>query len=69
MAWNKIEGNWKQLAGNIKERWGRLTDDDLLQINGKREILEGKIQAHYGWSPEETKRDVEDWFNTHKDGI
>jgi uncharacterized protein YjbJ (UPF0337 family) len=44
MDWNRIEGNWKQIAGKIKEKWGKLTDDDLTQINGKREQFEGKIQ-------------------------
>ena len=43
MDWNRIEGNWKQLKGKIKEQWGHLTDDDLDKIAGKREQLEGKI--------------------------
>jgi uncharacterized protein YjbJ (UPF0337 family) len=44
MNWNRIEGNWKQMTGKVKEKWGDLTDDDLTQINGKREQLEGKLQ-------------------------
>jgi len=44
MDWNRVEGNWKQIKGKVKEQWGKLTDDDLDQINGKREQLEGKIQ-------------------------
>ena len=43
MDWNRVEGNWKQLKGNIKEQWGKLTDDDLNVINGRRDQLEGKI--------------------------
>ena len=43
MSWDIIEGNWKQLTGKVKEQWGKLTDDDLAQVNGKREQLEGKI--------------------------
>ena len=43
MDWNRVEGNWKQLKGKIKEQWGNLTDDDLDKIAGKREQLEGKI--------------------------
>ena len=48
MDWNRIEGNWKQLKGKIKEQWGHLTDDDLDKIAGKREQFEGKIQERYG---------------------
>ena len=43
MDWNRVEGNWKQLKGKVKEQWGKLTDDDLDQIAGRREQLEGKI--------------------------
>jgi uncharacterized protein YjbJ (UPF0337 family) len=46
--WNRVEGNWKKMKGKAKEKWGRLTDDDLALINGKREQLEGKIQERYG---------------------
>ncbi len=45
MDWNRIEGNWKQFTGKVKEQWGKLTDDDLTEINGKRDQLEGKISA------------------------
>ena len=48
MDWNRIEGNWKQFKGRAKEKWGRLTDDDLDVINGQQEQLEGKIQERYG---------------------
>ena len=44
MDWNRIEGSWKQTSGKLKEKWGKLTDDDLTQINGKREQFEGKIR-------------------------
>ena len=43
MDWNRVEGNWKQTKGKIKEKWGQLTDDDLTQIDGRRDQLEGKI--------------------------
>ena len=43
MDWNRVEGNWKQLKGKVKEKWGNLTDDDLTAINGQRDQLEGKI--------------------------
>gem|GEM_PF-84859 len=50
MDWNRVEGNWKQMKGKVKEQWGKLTDDDLDVINGKREQLEGKIQERYGYA-------------------
>jgi uncharacterized protein YjbJ (UPF0337 family) len=48
MDWNRVEGNWKQVKGKVKEKWGNLTDDDLTAINGRRDQLEGKIQERYG---------------------
>jgi uncharacterized protein YjbJ (UPF0337 family) len=50
MNWDRVEGNWKQFTGKVKEQWGKLTDDDITQINGNREQLEGKIQAKYGYA-------------------
>jgi uncharacterized protein YjbJ (UPF0337 family) len=50
MDWNRVEGNWKDMKGKIKEKWGKLTDDDLTVINGKREQLEGRIQQRYGYA-------------------
>ena len=66
MDWNRIEGNWKQLKGRVKEKWGRLTDDDLDVINGRQEQLEGKIQERYGLAKDQAKKDVEAWLgSTH----
>jgi len=62
-AWNKIEGNWIELKGKVKEQWGKLTDDDLAQIQGQREQLVGRIQALYGISVEEANKEVTDWEN------
>jgi uncharacterized protein YjbJ (UPF0337 family) len=64
MDWNRVEGNWKQMTGKVKEKWGQLTDDDLTQVNGKREQLEGKLQERYGYAKDQTKKEVDDWFNT-----
>jgi uncharacterized protein YjbJ (UPF0337 family) len=41
MNWDQVEGNWKQFSGKVKEKWGQLTDDDLMAINGKRDMLAG----------------------------
>ena len=64
MDWNRVEGNWKQTKGKIKGKWGQLTEDDLAQINGKREQLEGKIQERYGIARDRAGQDVEDWLST-----
>jgi uncharacterized protein YjbJ (UPF0337 family) len=64
MDWNRIEGNWKQFKGRAKEKWGRLTDDDLDVINGRQEQLEGKIQERYGLAKDQAKQDVQAWFNS-----
>ena len=66
MNWEFIEGNWKQFAGKVKEKWGKLTDDDLAQIKGKREQLEGKIQERYGHAKDVVKKDVDDWHQSLK---
>jgi len=63
MDWNRIEGNWKQLKGKVKEQWGNLTDDDLDKIAGKREQLEGKIQERYGFDKDAVRKHVDDWIN------
>jgi uncharacterized protein YjbJ (UPF0337 family) len=64
MDWNRIEGNWKQFKGQAKEKWGRLTDDDLNVINGRQDQLEGKIQERYGLAKDQAKKDVETWFRS-----
>jgi uncharacterized protein YjbJ (UPF0337 family) len=62
MDWNRIEGNWKQAKGKVKEKWGQLTDDDLSQINGRRDQLEGRIQQRYGLAKDMVRKDVDDWL-------
>ena len=59
MNWDRIEGNWKQVKGKVKEQWGKLTDDDIDVIAGKRDQLVGKIQEQYGISKEEAEKQVE----------
>jgi uncharacterized protein YjbJ (UPF0337 family) len=66
MDWNRLEGNWTQFKGNVKEKWGKLTDDDLDVIQGNREQLEGKIQQRYGYAKDQARKAVDDWFGTLK---
>jgi uncharacterized protein YjbJ (UPF0337 family) len=64
MDWNRVEGNWKQVKGKVKEKWGDLTDDDLTVINGRRDQLEGKIQERYGIAKDQARKDVDAWYNS-----
>ncbi|MGZ8097275.1 MAG: CsbD family protein [Methylosarcina sp.] len=61
MAWDRIEGNWKQFKGKVKETWGELTDDELDQVAGKRDVLLGKIQERYGIEKDEAERRLRDF--------
>jgi uncharacterized protein YjbJ (UPF0337 family) len=59
-----MEGNWKQLKGKIREKWGKLTDDDLEQIQGRSERFIGKLQERYGKSQADAERDLDLWLET-----
>ncbi len=61
MDWDRIEGNWKQLAGKVQEKWGKLTDDDVDVVAGRREQLAGKIQERYGLARAEVEQQVASW--------
>ena len=58
---DEIGGNWKQLKGKAKEKWGKLTDDDMTVIEGKRDQLVGKIQERYGYAKNQAEKEVSDW--------
>ena len=66
MSWDVIAGNWKQLTGKVKEQWGKLTDDDIAKIGGKREQLEGALQEKYGYGKDKASVEVDNWIKTHK---
>jgi uncharacterized protein YjbJ (UPF0337 family) len=61
MNWDRIEGNWKQFTGKVKEKWGDLTDDDLARVNGNREQLEGVLQERYGYAKDKAKEEIDSW--------
>ena len=67
MNWDRIEGNWKQFKGRAKEQWGKLTDDDIDVIAGKRDQLVGKIQEQYGISKDEAEKQVDRFGTTLRD--
>lgn len=61
MNWDIVEGNWKQFKGKAKEQWGKLTDDDLDVIAGKRDQLAGRIQEAYGVNKDEAEKQIRDF--------
>jgi uncharacterized protein YjbJ (UPF0337 family) len=66
MDWNRVEGNWKQFKGKIKEKWGDLTDDDLDRAAGNREELEGIIQERYGTAKDQVRQDLDRWLGSQR---
>ena len=66
MNWDQVEGTWKQQKGKVMSKWGKLTDDELMQVNGNREVLAGKIQEKYGIAKEAANKQIDDWANKLK---
>lgn len=62
---NTTKGNWKQFKGKVKEQWGKLTDDDIDVIDGKRDQLVGKVQERFGIAQDEADNQVTDWEKTN----
>ena len=67
MNWDQVEGNWKQFKGTIKEHWGKLTDDEIDVIAGKRDQLAGKVQAAYGITKEEAEHQIRAFEGRYRD--
>lgn len=64
MTWDEIAGRWTEVKGKVQQQWGKLTDDDLAIINGKREELAGSLQAKYGMARAEVDREIDAWMKT-----
>ena len=67
MNQDRIEGNWKQFKGKIKEQWGKLTDDDIDVVAGRRDQLAGKIQERYGLAKDVAEKQLADWESQAND--
>ena len=61
MNTNTLQGNWKQIKGQVQQKWGKLTDDDLDVIDGKREELAGKIQERYGLAQDKVEEEIQEF--------
>jgi uncharacterized protein YjbJ (UPF0337 family) len=66
MNWDQIEGQWKQLGGQVKSKWAKLTDDDIGTLHAKKDELVGKIQERYGVMKDEAERQVDQWIKELK---
>lgn len=68
MNWDRIEGNWKQLKGKARVQWGKLTDDQLDVIAGKRDQLVGRVQEQYGVGKDEAEKQVDQFARSFQEG-
>lgn len=64
MNWDQVKGSWKQLQGQIKSKWGKLTDDDLTVVEGKRDQLAGVLQQKYGMAKEQAEKELDTFIKT-----
>ena len=61
MNWDQIKGDWKQVSGKVKEKWGKLTDNELTTIAGQRDQLIGCIQERYGYAKEQAEKEINEF--------
>lgn len=66
---DQVKGSWKQFRGKVKEAWGKLTDDDLDVIDGKKDQLVGKVQKAYGVAREDAEKQVKEFNSKHPDAF
>jgi uncharacterized protein YjbJ (UPF0337 family) len=64
MNWNEVEGKWNQMKGTVREKFGKLTDDDLQVIGGKKDQFLGKLQERYGIAREQAQKDLDNWLQS-----
>jgi uncharacterized protein YjbJ (UPF0337 family) len=64
--WDQIAGSWKEVRGQVRTQWGKLTDDDLEMAKGQRDVLAGRIQQRYGIAREEANRQIDEWADKLK---
>jgi uncharacterized protein YjbJ (UPF0337 family) len=62
MNWDRIAGQWKQIGSQVKAKWAKLTDDDLMAISARKDMLVGKIQERYGIRKDEAEKQVDEWL-------
>ena len=66
MNWDQIAGDWKQFTGKVKAKWGKLTDNDLTTIAGKRDELAGLLQVKYGYAKDQAEKELNEFSHALK---
>lgn len=69
MNWDQVAGSWKEMKGKVREKWGKLTDDDIDVIGGKREQLIGRLQQRYGYAKDEAARQADAFVAGFHEGV
>jgi len=67
MNWDHFEGKWTRFTGSARERWGKLTDDDIQTLSGQKDHLVGKIQERYGFAKAEAETQADEWSRALKE--
>jgi uncharacterized protein YjbJ (UPF0337 family) len=62
MNWDRVEGNWKEFKGKAQTKWGKLTNDDLDVVEGKRQELAGRLQQRYGYAKDQAEKEIDTWL-------
>ena len=62
MIWDRLEGNWKEFQGKVQQKWGKLTNDDMNVVAGKRTELSGRLQQRYGYAKDQAEREIDTWL-------
>lgn len=60
-----LQGKWEQLKGKVRAQWGKLTDDDVEKVGGKKDNLVGRLRERYGYGKDDAEREVDDWVRRH----
>lgn len=66
---DQFEGKWKQLKGSVKQRWAKLTDDDVTAMSGKKDELIGKLQERYGITKDQAQKEADEWARAASSGL
>jgi uncharacterized protein YjbJ (UPF0337 family) len=64
MNWDRVEGNWMEFKGKAQQQWGKLTNDDLDVIEGRRNELAGRLQQRYGYAKDQAEKEIDTWLNS-----
>ena len=64
MDWNEVKGQWKQLQGKARTKWGKFTDDDWTQLAGHKDQIIGKLQERYGYKKDQAEREAQEFADS-----